>query len=112
MQADSTRPIWVSETSFQHTVLDLARLRGWKVCHFRPGLDRRGRWSTPMQGDPGFPDLVMTRKGRLIFAELKSDKGKPAPPAQEEWLAALRETAAGFYEWRPADWENIMEILK
>ena len=91
----------LTERDFSRQVIDLARFRGWLIYH---------SW-TSIHSPAGFPDLVMTRKGRLIFAELKRDKGK-LTPAQEEWLAALRETAAGVYEWKPADWENIMEILK
>ena len=82
----------LTERDFSQQVIELARLRGWKVYH---------TWSS-IHSPAGFPDLVLTRKGRLIFAELKSDKGK-LTPAQEEWLASLRETAARVYEWRPTD---------
>jgi hypothetical protein len=57
-----------------------------------------------MAGDTGFPDLVLVRDGRLLFVELKAERGK-ASPEQGEWLEAL----SGVHGievclWRPADW--------
>lgn len=74
----------------------------------------------------GFPDLVLVRRGRLIFAELKRQDRKAKPtPAQDAWLdelelvtrhvehdAAWSEVAwpdgdngpaVGVYLWRPED---------
>ena len=63
------------------------------------------------------PDLCLVRGRRLIFAELKTEKGR-LTPAQEAWLEAfkaLRSTAPiEVYVWRPADWfgGTIDRILK
>lgn len=108
-----------SEAEFQRAVIDLARLRGWLVFHARPARTQSGRWSTPMQGNPGFPDLVMTRGGRVIFAELKAERGRVSR-AQQAWLDALsndtvREphTWTHFaFMWRPSDWQQIEEALQ
>lgn len=101
----------ITERQFQDRVIAEARLRGWLVAHFRPLMNRHGKWSTAMQGDPGFPDLVMARPPRLIFAELKSDKGKTSP-AQDAWLAALRgQIDAEVYLWRPDDADYITQVL-
>ena len=100
------------ERDFQRAVIDLARLTGWRVHHTRPALTRRGRWLTPIQGDAGFPDLVLVRAGRVIFAELKRTGGKPTP-AQRAWLDALRQCAGvEVYLWTPADWQRIVETLQ
>ena len=73
-----------------------------------------------MQGDPGFPDLVLARTGRVIFAELKAEAGKTTP-AQEEWIAELGGRTATMrtlpashevYEWRPSDLDAIAEVLR
>lgn len=94
----------MSEADFQRTVIDAARLAGWKVCHFRPGMTQRGRWVTPMQGDKGAPDLILAKDGRVLLAELKSDKGKTTPE-QDAWLAA----AGGHGRvWRP---RNMAAVL-
>ncbi len=77
-----------SEAEFQQAVINLAKLHGWRVMHTRPALTRAGRWATPLQGHPGFVDLVLAKEGRVWFLELKSAKGK-ATPEQQEWLSAL-----------------------
>jgi len=100
------------EKDFQRAVIDLARLTGWRVHHTRPALTRRGRWLTPIQGDAGFPDLVLVRAGRVIFAELKRNGARPTP-AQREWLEALQACAGvECYLWTPDDWEAIIDALQ
>ena len=58
------------------------------------------------RSQPGFPDLVMVRAitGRLIFAELKTERGKQSAE-QREWERALKASGQGeVYLWRPSDW--------
>ncbi len=104
----------LTEAAFQRMVIDLAKLYGWRVAHFRPGMNRRGDWQTAVAGDgAGFPDLIMCRGNRCIVAELKTDKvSAKATPEQREWLEAFR--AAGIYAdiWRPEQWNKIVEILR
>lgn len=84
-----------SEAAWQAKVEGLARFYGWRIFHApdnRPVRARSGR--TYVQNvTPGFPDLVLLRPPELIFAELKTDKGR-VKPEQEEWLADLRAVAA------------------
>jgi hypothetical protein len=101
----------VTEREFQRAVVELARLCGWRVFHARPALTRRGRWLTPIQGDTGFPDLVLCRPPRLILAELKRVGARPTP-AQRGWLDALASCAGvECYLWTPADWNAIVRTL-
>lgn len=67
-----------SEAAFQQQVLQLAAFYGWRSYHTH---DSR-------RSQPGFPDLVLVRGPDLIFAELKTDKGR-IRPEQHEWLDAL-----------------------
>lgn len=90
------------------SVIDLARYRGWLVAHFRPAQTGRG-WRTPIQGDAGFPDLVLARKGEVIFAELKTDKGR-VTKTQAAWLGEVG-NAVRFYVWRPRDMDEVIEVL-
>ena len=87
----------ITEKQFLQQVKDLARLRGWQTYH---NLNARG-------SDPGFPDLVLVRDGRLLFIELKTEKGRISP-VQDIWLKRLREvgTVRAFL-WRPHDWPEI-----
>ena len=81
------------------------------TAHFRSAMTRRGRHVTAGQGDfVGFPDLVLMKPGRLIFAELKSAKGKTTS-SQEKWLKMARDAGAEAYCWRPSDIDDIERIL-
>lgn len=64
-----------------------------------------------MQGDKGFPDLVLVGRGRVIFAELKTAKGVVSDD-QREWIEAIAATPVEVYLWRPADLDEIAEILR
>jgi len=100
------------EAAFQRAVLAFANLHGWRTAHFRPGLNRRGQWQTAVQGDgAGFPDLVLVRE-RVVWAELKSDRGKVSAE-QQEWINALCRAGQEVYVWRPTpgDWEEIEMVL-
>jgi hypothetical protein len=113
-----------TEAQFQAAVIQYARLRGWLVAHFRPARTSKG-WRTPMTGDPGFPDLVMTRRGtrqgeatpldspgRVIFIELKTERGKVSVN-QAAWLDALGDCpGVEVWLWRPRDWPTIEEVLR
>lgn len=101
----------VTEASFQSAVIDLARRTGWKVMHTRPALNRSGRWSTPLQGDSGFPDLVLAHASRgVLFVELKTNRGRVSPE-QSEWLNTLTDAGATAVVWRPCDWRPLSEFL-
>lgn len=107
----------MSEETLLKMILKAARFYGWRTAHFRPGLTQRGTWRTAVQGDgKGFPDCVLVRAGRLIFAELKSANGK-LTNEQKQWLDDLSVVYKyGFgvevYIWRPSDYDKVLEILK
>jgi hypothetical protein len=66
--------------------------------------------------DPGFPDLVAVRPGRLVVAELKvypatQARGRPTE-RQAEWLAAFALVGAEIYVWRPPDRPEVERVLK
>ncbi len=104
------------ERHLQAHIEAAARMLGWRLYHTR---DSRGSAA-------GFPDLVLVRRGRLIFAELKAQRGK-IDEAQRDWYRELRahqntlaewamlrlgpcerqaevEYIFGVYTWRPLDW--------
>jgi VRR-NUC domain len=91
-----------TEKQFQASVVEVARLHRWRVYHTH---DSR-------RSEPGFPDLVMVRRRRIVFAELKAEKGR-VTDTQREWIGALRmASACEVYVWRPSDWDEIMRRLR
>jgi len=102
----------MTEADFLNQVIDLAHLYKWRVAHFRPGQRSDGTWYTAIQGDAGFTDLVLVRQPRVIFAEVKSDKGRLSPE-QRDWITAL-DLCPGVetFIWRPRMWDDIVGILR
>lgn len=85
----------MTERDLQAQIVELAKAYGWTVYHTH---DSR-------RSEPGFPDLTLVRNGHLIFAELKTEKGKTSE-AQDKWLTELREAETTsrrvrVYLWRP-----------
>ena len=96
----------VTEADFRRTIIDYARLRGWRYyC----------TWLS-LHSPKGFPDFVLLRARtgappRLIFAEIKSERGR-VRPEQADWLADLREVpSVEAYLWRPSDFDEIVAVL-
>ena len=103
-----------TEAGFTRAVLELAKLYGWRSAHFRPAVNRRGHWSTAVQGDgAGFPDLVLVhpKRKRVLFVELKTNRGRRTP-GQIAWSIDLTEARAAYRLWRPCDWPEIEATLK
>lgn len=105
----------MTEADWTGQVIDYGHLRGWLVMHQRPARTSTG-WRTAVQGDVGFPDLVLCREGRVIFAELKSQAGA-VRVEQKRWLeelakVALEATNVLVSIWRPGDWDAVREELR
>ena len=82
-----------SEAAFQSAVVDLALLRGWLAFHVHDA--RRGLGA-------GYPDLTLVhpRTGEVIWAELKTHKGRVSQQ-QQRWLDALAAGGHAAHVWRP-----------
>lgn len=108
------------EGVLQERVRQLLILHGWR--HYHTYRSKRS--------PAGFPDECAIRGDRLLFAELKRERGKLSPE-QEQWRAELRHygrlladavrddedgLAPRFevYVWRPSDLLSgrIEEILR
>lgn len=93
----------MTEADLQTQVIKLARTFGWLCFHT---LRSKG-------SEPGFLDLTMARPGQLIFAELKTERGKTTP-AQDRWLELLQSTDVRVFLWRPTSLLSgeIAEVLR
>lgn len=104
----------LTEAQFAQVVIQAARGWGWLV-----GYTRDSRKS-----EPGEPDLRMIRPPRVVWAELKREKGRLSRgrwnksgnrwlPGQDDWADLLRQcSGVEYYLLRPSDWERVVEILK
>ncbi len=92
------------EDTLTEHVLRTAHDFHWRAVHFRAARTIQG-WRTPLQGPTakGFPDMVLVRDGRILFRELKAEKGK-LTPEQAEWIDALLLAGQDAGVWRPSGW--------
>lgn len=70
----------MTEADLQTLIVDVAEQYGWLVFH-----DNDSR-----RNNAGFPDLVLVKPPRVVFIELKSDKGT-LRPEQQVWMGRLLE---------------------
>jgi len=92
----------ISERQFQAAVMKIAAQLGWTFYHTYDSIGSQA----------GFPDLVLAKQDQcLIFAELKTEKGKVSKE-QQKWMDLLDRTGVYVYVWRPSMMEKIVEILR
>lgn len=109
-----------SEAHLQARALTAAEQLGWTSYHTH---DSR-------RSAKGFPDAVLVRRERLVFAEFKVEaeqrratlrdiatrpewlRSRGITNEQARWLEALARTAAEVYVWRPSDWDAMLEVLR
>lgn len=72
----------MTEAQLLSGIVALAKWTGWLTYH-----THRSDHSSP-----GFPDLVLVKPPRLVFAELKIERKHPTT-SQWEWLGALGDVA-------------------
>jgi hypothetical protein len=110
-------PALLTESQWASIVNETAAIGGWRRYHTY--LSKRS--------PAGFPDLVLVKGPRLIFAELKTDaKTSKLTEQQEAWLEDLREVerytdampswsggrcGVEVHVWRPSDWPAVVETL-
>jgi hypothetical protein len=105
----------MTEAQFQRAVTDLARLLGWGTAEDATGEltgliyhPQLAKWS-----ERGWPDLTLIRRrdGRVIFAELKSERGK-VTARQHQVHSLLLACGLDVRVWRPADFDEIAAVLR
>ena len=91
------------EFAFQKEIIKLAQRHGWMYFYNLKPQYQRGK---------GFPDLVLIRPRRLIFAEVKARRGQLSPH-QRTWITWLKMLpCVEVYTWKPRDWATIERTLK
>jgi hypothetical protein len=98
-------PELLTESQFSELVREVAAIGGWTLRYHT----RNSRGSTH-----GFPDWVLVHREdrRIIFAELKTEAGRPTAQ-QSAWLEALeRVRGLEVHLWRPSDWDREGGIVQ
>ncbi len=90
----------LTEKQWLEQVRTLAKLFGWLTYHPHQS----------MRSEPGYPDLTLIRE-RLVFVELKTERGKLSEH-QEKWRDACLRAGAEWYCWKPADLELAAAVLR
>ena len=90
----------LTEAQWQSQVVALARQCGWTQYHT---FDSR-------RSAAGFPDIVLVKPPRILFWELKTERGKTTPD-QEKWLGLLRACGLQAEVIRPSDREKVHRVL-
>lgn len=83
----------------------MAHLLGYRGMYVTPLRTLHG-YATPTRGDLGlgWPDLCLIGRGRVVFAELKSERGDVRP---EQWAVGdMLRAVAEWYVWRPKELDD------
>lgn len=95
----------MSEADWQNQVITWARRAGWLVHHEHDS--RFLEWGT----DRGIPDLILVRAPRVLFVELKKERGY-LTQHQAVWGAQLRACpGVEWFCWRPSDEDEVRRVL-
>lgn len=94
----------MSEAELQAAVVALAGILGWRVNHTRRSIGKGARWTTATS-IVGWPDLEIIGHGRVLYRELKAEKGK-LTEEQADVLRFLRANGQDAEVWRPSDLDS------
>lgn len=102
----------MTEKELKDYLVTVAKHLGYLIHHDLPAMNIRGRWATHVQGDTGFPDLILLHpKGGMLVMELKRETGK-LTPGQKRWLSAFERAGISTHIVRPSDREFIVRIME
>lgn len=99
------------ERDCQTTVVTAARMLGYRVLSIRPAFSK-GKYSTPIQGDPGYPDLTLVHpKVGVLFVELKRHPNR-LEPDQEIWAGVMLDAGLTWrLVWVPEHLDSFIDEL-
>lgn len=89
-----------SEKEFASWVKDMAAAYGWTVWYTQQSGPGRGMGPHSPAGEP---DLRLIRPPRVVFAELKREKGKTTSLQNEAQILLDLCPGVEVYLWKPSD---------
>jgi hypothetical protein len=108
----SAERVEVSEADWQRTVVETAEALGWVVCHTRRSFGGMGQGWVTATTLKGWPDLVLIRPPRLVFAELKKESGRLTDDQRRVLELLSKCDGAETHVWRPSDWHEVAAVLR
>lgn len=91
----------ITERRFQAQIIAYATLMNWRYYHTHNSKN----------SPKGFPDLVLIRRPRVVWAEIKAQRTRVTDD-QHAWLEELRASGQEVFVWRPSDWRQVETILR
>lgn len=106
----------MTEGQWQKQVIQYATMMRWRVWHDNAtNAPRRcpscGEARRLPRNRSGLPDLILVRRPRVVWVELKADRGR-LTDEQAAWLGDLRASGQEVYLWRPNDWPVVERVLR
>jgi hypothetical protein len=106
----------LSERGFEQQVIAYATLMGWHVWKDRATnaprrCDACGSELHVARNPAGWPDLVLIRRPRIVFLELKAQRGG-LTDAQAACIGELTACGQEVYLARPSDWSKLERLLR
>lgn len=104
-----------TELEYEAGIISAAKAAGWLIHAERAAISK-GKWSTAIKGNAGFPDIVAThpRWRRLLILELKR-KPNRLTKEQQQWLDALTpHRSSHLYAgiaWVPEQYSQVLHQL-
>ena len=100
----------MTESEWQQKVLKSAHQLGWQSMHIgRTGkhqaVGAKGTMGT------GWPDLVLVKGGRIIFAELKTARAGVTVEQRSVLMLLMDVAGAEVHVWRPQDFGQVLDTL-
>ena len=90
----------MTEKEWQSQVVTIAKAAGWHVIHHFDSRRTQG----------GVPDLWLMKPPRMIFAELKTEKGK-LQDDQRDTLLMIMDCGVEATLWRPSHINEVERVL-
>lgn len=94
------------ETAVQKQIKDYLGIRGWFVSNIRERYSKSGGQFS----DPGIPDLICIKRGRVVMLEVKRPRSSYSKPNdnQKAWHAEWQRQGGEVYVVRSV--EDAMEV--
>lgn len=112
--------IRATELQYEAGIIEAAKAAGWLV-HAERAAVSKGKWSTPIKGHAGWPDLVLVHEPhrRMMIVELKRKPNKVSDE-QRRWLDALDKVTGSIDHWVecwvgvvwvPEQYETLLRLI-